>query len=659
MKIILLLLISFCTIFASIGKITSVKGKANIQRGTYFTKAVIGYELESKDIISTKDNSYVKVKLNDNTIISIGKNSALNIEEFVYDAAIPASSKTNLNFFKGAFKTITGKIGKLNPSKFKLKTKTASIGIRGTIIVGNQRKIACTQGSITVSSGGKTVIVNEGQVTRTPFNQPPADAAFFKETEIKELQKEIEPLSSVNSINFSTTGTITKDSVSSVSAANGAVAISEDGEVTYTPEDGFRGTDTITVTTTLKDGITTTETVTVTVTEDDNMELNLESTVITRQNITIDESTPLESTTVDTQTEAEPVLHEEEAETQELAAETQTILNDIATQTIIEETITASNAITNNTGITSQAAQNDTALDTWSHLGFNYGTGSLYMKGNITYFFNNNITVASTPPEFFIDINREAGSVDAGMNNDYVPMGIEGDPTSYYYLNDDQFGAKGDPDNYGGTTLDPYPYSFMKSYPDDIDTNGNLLVVDNESSWGYWLSSYNNRSAASEGFWVAGLRTNEDIVNGGQAYINNLIASATSTQMTFNGHTIGAVREGTTTNLDPIVFDTSNYMNLSFDFGSGTNNFSGTFGFNTSISKQSWSGTINAVNGSLTNSGFSSTGNVVGTGEGNTIVSSSIDGEYYGTETIKSVGGTFEFGTGSHTAFGVFKADRQ
>lgn len=78
-----------------------------------------------------------------------------------------------MNFSNGFFKTITGKIGKINPSKFKLNTKSASIGIRGTQIIMTTDSvagdfIACTSGEISVTSNltGNSVIVPSGNFTK-------------------------------------------------------------------------------------------------------------------------------------------------------------------------------------------------------------------------------------------------------------------------------------------------------------------------------------------------------------------------------------------------------------------------------------------------------------------------------------------------------------
>ena len=185
MKIIVLLMMSFLFLFANIGKVSALKGDANIQRGKDNIVVKIGSILEKNDTISTKENAKVQIIFEDNTIITLGKNSALNINDYVYDTKTPKNSKTDFNFFKGAFKTISGNIGKINREKFKLKTKSATMGIRGTIILGNQRVIACTSGQIVVESNDKQVVVNENQMT---FTKEGAEPTAPQEMTVEDLE---------------------------------------------------------------------------------------------------------------------------------------------------------------------------------------------------------------------------------------------------------------------------------------------------------------------------------------------------------------------------------------------------------------------------------------------------------------------------------------
>ncbi|MDN5060850.1 FecR family protein [Aliarcobacter butzleri] len=173
LKIFTLLLLFASFLFANIGTVSLVEGKATILRNGQTLGANIGDKIENKDVISTQVNSKIKITFIDNTIVTIGKESSLNIEEYIFNTSTK-EAKTELNVLKGAFHTITGEIGKVNPDKFKLKTKSASIGIRGTEFYGDENRIVCTQGRIIVLSNSVSVDVPSGNYINIFPNQRPS-----------------------------------------------------------------------------------------------------------------------------------------------------------------------------------------------------------------------------------------------------------------------------------------------------------------------------------------------------------------------------------------------------------------------------------------------------------------------------------------------------
>ncbi|WP_148624737.1 FecR family protein [Aliarcobacter cryaerophilus] len=173
-KIIFMFLLFVSTLFANIGTITLLEGEAFVKRGQETLRLNISDSISNNDFIETKTNSKVKITFIDNTIITIGKESSLKIEDYFFDSNNKNSAKTELSVSKGAFHAITGQIGKVNPEKFKLKTKNATIGIRGTEIYGDQNRVFCTQGAIFVNSFGETREVSQGFFVNTFDNQIPS-----------------------------------------------------------------------------------------------------------------------------------------------------------------------------------------------------------------------------------------------------------------------------------------------------------------------------------------------------------------------------------------------------------------------------------------------------------------------------------------------------
>jgi len=166
MKYILLLLMTITLSFASIGKITAINGSAYAVRGGSTVPLGLGSDIEKKDKIKTMDNTKLQIVFNDHTVISLGQKTEFKIDDYVFSKS---KVKANFSVTKGIFKSITGKIGKIDHSKFKLKTKNATIGVRGTTFIGvvddYKETIACTSGEIVVENDFGVVAVKRGEMT--------------------------------------------------------------------------------------------------------------------------------------------------------------------------------------------------------------------------------------------------------------------------------------------------------------------------------------------------------------------------------------------------------------------------------------------------------------------------------------------------------------
>jgi hypothetical protein len=163
---------------ASIGHVSLLKGKAMLTRAQQSLTLNNGSVLEQNDLIATSENSHIQLVFDDNTVITLGSNSVLDIQEYLNDEKEP---KAKFKFNQGTFKSITGHIGKQAPQNFMIETKTAAIGIRGTWIRGkidpNGDWIWCLRGKIIVYPlrGGKSVEITEGHKTFVGLEENPID----------------------------------------------------------------------------------------------------------------------------------------------------------------------------------------------------------------------------------------------------------------------------------------------------------------------------------------------------------------------------------------------------------------------------------------------------------------------------------------------------
>lgn len=91
----------------------------------------LGFKLRKNDSIKTFRRSTIQIRLNDNTIIKIGKRSTLKIEEYLYNSKNTAKNAAGFKIENGTFQIKTGKIADTTPRRFKIKTKFSTIGVRG------------------------------------------------------------------------------------------------------------------------------------------------------------------------------------------------------------------------------------------------------------------------------------------------------------------------------------------------------------------------------------------------------------------------------------------------------------------------------------------------------------------------------------------------
>lgn len=185
-KIALLFLTLSTLLFAQVAKVVALKGDATVQRNNSNISLEVGSTLEKNDVIQTQDGTKLQVIFNDETIITIGKNSTFAVNDYIFDEQ-NKEYKAEFGLLKGTFRTITGKIGKIAPNKFKLKSKSSSIGIRGTQILSNVQisgdTIFCTEGTITITSNitGETITINAGQYVVIREGEPMSAQEFDTE----------------------------------------------------------------------------------------------------------------------------------------------------------------------------------------------------------------------------------------------------------------------------------------------------------------------------------------------------------------------------------------------------------------------------------------------------------------------------------------------
>lgn len=122
-------------------------------------------QVQVGDVVSTERETYAQLKLTDGGQITMRPNTQLRIEGYQFSEQEPEKDNFVFALLKGGLRAVTGLIGKrVNRDAYKLRTATATVGIRGTDF--NAIEVAPGGGG-NAPAPGVYVVVSDGQVVLT------------------------------------------------------------------------------------------------------------------------------------------------------------------------------------------------------------------------------------------------------------------------------------------------------------------------------------------------------------------------------------------------------------------------------------------------------------------------------------------------------------
>ena len=152
---------------AKIGVTAAVQNQVMGLQGSSSESLAAGSQVFQDEVIKTGTKSMAQLLFLDQTSLSVGPQSQVTLDKFVYNPSTNAGSVV-LSTTAGAFRFITGTQPSVN---YKINAALATIGVRGTIVdfyrsaaglyvVAQQGNAA---GAVTVTVGGKTYVLLPGQ----------------------------------------------------------------------------------------------------------------------------------------------------------------------------------------------------------------------------------------------------------------------------------------------------------------------------------------------------------------------------------------------------------------------------------------------------------------------------------------------------------------
>ncbi|MBI4346047.1 MAG: FecR domain-containing protein [Elusimicrobia bacterium] len=175
----------------AIGVAAAVRGSVTAKTPEATRPVRSGGALYADDHVRTGADGRLQALLVDETTFTLGPNSSLVLDRFVYDPKSGLGA-VSARVAEGVFRLVTGKVAAKRPAAMKVSLPVGSLGIEGTIVAGRVEKGRTTivllgpgpavrgerVGSATVSNAGRTVrltrpgfgtVLERGLPPRPPF----------------------------------------------------------------------------------------------------------------------------------------------------------------------------------------------------------------------------------------------------------------------------------------------------------------------------------------------------------------------------------------------------------------------------------------------------------------------------------------------------------
>jgi len=148
-----------------------------------------GAELDSGDTVRTDAAGRAQIRFTDGSYVSLQPNTEFAIKDYNFEGKTDGSERGIFGLAKGAMRTVTGLIGRVNRNRYQITTPTATVGIRGTggrieVLLDGSTLIAGTSGIWTLTNPSGTLDVPAGTFGKAPSapNQPPQQTSQGPDT---------------------------------------------------------------------------------------------------------------------------------------------------------------------------------------------------------------------------------------------------------------------------------------------------------------------------------------------------------------------------------------------------------------------------------------------------------------------------------------------
>jgi hypothetical protein len=168
------------------GTITHLSGLVSVRLADgRIVPGAPGVKVTQGDTAITGAGGYVRIEMSDGGEMVLRPNAALKIEAYSFEPGKPESDSFIFSMLRGGLRTVSGLISKRgDKDAYKLRTATATIGIRGTQFdlrvcqadcgtLADGTYVAVKSGAVQAANTAGNQLVSSGQVAFVPPILPP------------------------------------------------------------------------------------------------------------------------------------------------------------------------------------------------------------------------------------------------------------------------------------------------------------------------------------------------------------------------------------------------------------------------------------------------------------------------------------------------------
>ena len=155
-----------CTTLAAAAKVEFAIGQV-LATGTDGRERILtkGVEINQGDTVQTVDGR-AQLRFSDGGYVSLQPNTQFRVDEYSYDGKTDGSERGFFSLLKGGLRAITGAVGHVNKTAYRVNTPVATIGIRGTEFLAQydgKLLVKVGNGAVYMSNSGGDLILFKGQ----------------------------------------------------------------------------------------------------------------------------------------------------------------------------------------------------------------------------------------------------------------------------------------------------------------------------------------------------------------------------------------------------------------------------------------------------------------------------------------------------------------